>query len=256
MRKPLIAGNWKMNKKTQETIDFVKGLKQNFEGYDGCDILVIPPYTALYPASEWLKSTQILLGAQNFYPEREGAFTGEISYTQLLDLQCRYVLIGHSERRQIFQESNEFINCKVKIAIDKGLSPILCIGETLSEREEGKTREVLTMQVNEGLKGVATELGRFMTIAYEPVWAIGTGRVAQNEDIQETHAFIRGLIFDNFDGDIANHVRILYGGSVKPENIYGIMQQRDVDGVLVGGASLNLESFSQIIRFGENLIGK
>ena len=251
MRKPLIAGNWKMFKKAQEAIDFTNALKQQFENYTERDILIIPSFTLLHPVSENIKNSAILLGAQNFYPEKEGAFTGEISYTQLLDLQCRFVLIGHSERRKFFHEKNELINHKVKVAIEKGLSPVLCIGETIEEKEQSKTRDVLTMQVNEALTGLSRELGRFITIAYEPVWAIGTGRVAQNEDIQEAHAFIRGLIFDNFDGDIANSVRILYGGSVKPENISGIMQQRDVDGALVGGASLDINSFSKIIRFGE-----
>jgi triosephosphate isomerase len=251
MRKPLIAANWKMNKTCSEALIFAQKLVSEFALYDKRDILIFPSYTALRCINNVLNNTLIKIGAQNFYPEKSGSFTGEISYLQLIDLECRYVLIGHSERRHIFNEGHEFINKKVRTAIDKGIAPILCVGETLDEMEAGKTRDILSMQINEALKGLNNTLGRYLTIAYEPVWAIGTGRVAQNEIIQENHAFIRGLIFDNFDGDTAENLRILYGGSVKPDNINEIMSQRDVDGVLVGGASLDYDSFKKLILFEE-----
>ncbi len=251
MRKPLIAGNWKMNKTIVQAADFAEKLKAKFSEYRQREILLFPGYTLLKHVSDILADTFIKVGAQNFYPERQGAFTGEISYTQLLELCLSHVLIGHSERRTIFNESGEMINKKVCTAIEKGLSPVLCVGETIEQKKALKTRDVLQTQIKEALKGLSVETGRFLTIAYEPVWAIGTGLVAQNEEIQQGHAFIRSLIFDLFDGDTAENVRILYGGSVKPENISSIMQNRDVDGVLVGGAALDIEKFSQIISYGD-----
>ncbi len=251
MRKPLIAGNWKMNKTDAEAKIFVSDLRQRFQNYSQRDILIFPSFIALKVVSEILLDTAIKTGAQNFYPEKSGAFTGEISYSQLLDLRCSYVLIGHSERRAIFKETHELINKKVLVSIEKGLSPVLCVGETLEQKKALKTRDVLTAQITNALKGLTTEKGRYLTIAYEPIWAIGTGLTAQPEEIQQNHAFIRSMIFDLFDGDAAENIRILYGGSVKPENISGIMQNRDVDGVLVGGASLDMEKFSAIINYGE-----
>lgn len=249
MRKPLIAGNWKMNKTNSEAAEFAFEMTKSFKNYDKRDILIIPSFIALKTVSEIIEGTPILLGAQNFYPEKSGAFTGEVSYTQLLEAGCSYVLVGHSERRQYFKEDNNFLNQKVKVAIEKGLSPILCIGETLEERKNNQTKDVLKKQIQEGLAGLSPELGRFLTIAYEPIWAIGTGLTAQNEDIQTNHAFIRGLIFDLFDGDTAENTRILYGGSVKPSNVSGIMAQRDVDGALVGGASLKTEDFASLVNY-------
>lgn len=251
MRKPLIAANWKMNKTCFEAIDFAEKLRADFKDYDDCEILILPSFTSLACVNKILIDSNIKIGAQNFYPEKEGAYTGEISYLQLLELGCRYVLVGHSERRQYFQETNEIINKKIKFAISKGINPILCIGESIEEMEANKTREILSMQLNEAFKGINSFIARYLVIAYEPVWAIGTGRVAQNEIIEQNHAYIRSIIFDNFDGDIAENIRIIYGGSVKPENIRSIMDQRDVDGVLVGGASLDYESFKKIILYKE-----
>ena len=252
MRKPLIAGNWKMNKNAYEANEFAQKLAASYGSYDEAEILIIPSFVELKKVYDAIKKTKIILGAQNFYPEKSGAYTGEVSYSQLLCAGCSYVLVGHSERRSVFCEKAPLLNKKVLVAIEKGLSPILCIGETLEEKEALKTKDILKTQLKEGLKGVSKETGRYLTIAYEPVWAIGTGKVAQNEDIQQIHAFIRSVIFNLFDGDTAEHVRILYGGSVKPDNIKGIMQQRDVDGVLVGGASLDIATFGKLIKFGDN----
>jgi triosephosphate isomerase len=252
MRKPLIAGNWKMNKNSCEATEFGKEIAKLYGSYEKTEVLLIPSFTELKSVYDEIKNTAIRLGAQNFYPEKSGAYTGEVSYSQLLAAGCTYVLVGHSERRRLFNESSALLNRKVLVAMEKGLSPILCVGETLEEKESLMTKDIIKTQLKEGLKDVSGETGRYLTIAYEPVWAIGTGKVAQNEDIQQIHAFIRSVIFNLFDGDTAEHIRILYGGSVKPDNIKGIMQQRDVDGVLVGGASLDISTFAKLITFGDN----
>ena len=246
MRRLLIAGNWKMNKTVPEAIELVRELKERLKGVEDRDVLVCPPFTALYPVGRELEGSSILMGAQNMFYEEKGAFTGEISPVMLKDVGCSYVILGHSERRHIFGESDELINRKVISAVNHDLIPILCVGETLQEREEGRTQEVVERQVREGLKGLKPE--NEFVIAYEPVWAIGTGRSATPEMAQEVHAFIREILTELFGKEKAEGVRILYGGSVKPENAKGLLEMPDIDGALVGGASLKAESFSAIVK--------
>ena len=246
MRRLLIAGNWKMHKTVGEAIELVRELKILVSDVTDRDILVCPPFTALYPVSQELKGSNIDLGAQNMFYELEGAFTGEISPLMLKDAGCSYVILGHSERRHIFGETDELINKKVLSALENGLIPILCVGETLEDRESGKTKEVVERQVKEGLKGISSEE---FVIAYEPVWAIGTGRTATPEQAQEVHEFIRSIIEGMFSKNVADRVRILYGGSVKPNNAADLLAMPDIDGALVGGASLKADSFSKIVKF-------
>ena len=246
----LIAGNWKMHKTVRESIDFVVDLDKHSEAHEQVEILVFPPHTALYPLKGI--SGKILLGAQNFYHEEKGAFTGEISPLMLENL-VDYLLIGHSERRQIFAESDEMVNHKVRIALKHGFKVVLCIGETLEEREAGKTLEKIRMQLQKGLESVARPLMKNVVIAYEPIWAIGTGKTATPEQAQEVHAFIRGALEDLVDDP--SGVYILYGGSVKPGNAGELLSQPDIDGVLVGGASLNVGDFSDIIKHSYKLLG-
>ncbi len=246
MKRLLIAGNWKMNKTVPEAIELVRELKERLKGVEDRDVLVCPPFTALYPVGRELEGSSILMGAQNMFYEEKGAFTGEISPVMLKDVGCSYVILGHSERRHIFGESDELINRKVISAVNHDLIPILCVGETLQEREEGRTQEVVERQVREGLKGLKPE--NEFVIAYEPVWAIGTGRSATPEMAQEVHAFIREILTELFGKEKAEGVRILYGGSVKPENAKGLLEMPDIDGALVGGASLKAESFSAIVK--------
>ena len=246
MRRLLIAGNWKMNKTVPEALELVRELKERLKGVEDRDVLVCPPFTALYPVGRELEGSSILMGAQNMFYEEKGAFTGEISPVMLKDVGCSYVILGHSERRHIFGESDELINKKVISAVNHDLIPILCVGETLEEREKGETRQVVERQVREGLKGLKPE-DEFV-IAYEPVWAIGTGRSATPEMAQEVHAFIREVLTELFGKEKAEGVRILYGGSVKPENAKGLLEMPDIDGALVGGASLKAESFSAIVK--------
>ncbi|WP_456343039.1 triose-phosphate isomerase, partial [Thermovibrio sp.] len=212
MKRLLIAGNWKMNKTVPEAIELVRELKERLKGVEDRDILVCPPFTALYPVGRELEGSSILMGAQNMFYEEKGAFTGEISPVMLKDVGCSYVILGHSERRHIFGESDELINRKVISAVNHDLIPILCVGETLQEREEGRTQEVVERQVREGLKGLKPE--NEFVIAYEPVWAIGTGRSATPEMAQEVHTFIRDVLTELFEKEKAEGVRILYGGSV------------------------------------------
>jgi len=246
LKRLLIAGNWKMNKTVPEAIELVRELKERLKGVEDRDVLVCPPFTALYPVGRELEGSSILMGAQNMFYEEKGAFTGEISPVMLKDVGCSYVILGHSERRHIFGESDELINRKVISAVNHDLIPILCVGETLQEREEGRTQEVVERQVREGLKGLKPE--NEFVIAYEPVWAIGTGRSATPEMAQEVHAFIREILTELFGKEKAEGVRILYGGSVKPENAKGLLEMPDIDGALVGGASLKAESFSAIVK--------
>ncbi len=247
MRRLLIAGNWKMNKTVPEAIELVRGLKERLKGLEDRDVLICPPFTALYPVSKELEGSQILLGGQNMFYEEKGAFTGEISPLMLKDVGCSFVILGHSERRHIFGEDDKLINKKVISAVKHGLIPILCVGEKIEEREEGRTEEVIEKQVREGLKGLSSE-DEFV-IAYEPVWAIGTGKTATPEMAQEVHSFIREILKELFGEEKAGRVRILYGGSVKPENAKGLLEMPDIDGALVGGASLKAESFSAIVQF-------
>ena len=246
--KPLICGNWKMHKDVFEAISLVKGLlvKLPSEVYDRIEVAVAPSYVSLYPVHLIVENTPILLAAQNVYYEKEGAYTGEISVGMLKSVGCSYCIVGHSERRKLFWETDSAVNLKVKALLEGGIIPILCVGETLEEREAGKTLEVVKHQILEALRGINISSAEDMVIAYEPVWAIGTGRVARPEQAQEVHAFIRDILKDLF-GDLAGGIRILYGGSVKPDNIKGLMRERDIDGALVGGASLKVKDFSEIV---------
>lgn len=245
MRKPIIAGNWKMYKTEAEAIDFAKKLKPQVSDVSDRTILICPPYPALSKVSDEVRGTNICLGAQNLFWEEEGAFTGEVSAPMLKAVGCTYVIIGHSERRQYFGETDETINKKLKAALKHGLNAIVCVGERLEQRESGETFKVIEKQIKDGLKGLITlDLG-LVTIAYEPVWAIGTGKTATPQQAQEAHKFIRGLL----PKEVAEKIRILYGGSVKPDNIKDLMAQPDIDGGLVGGASLRVDSFIQIVKY-------
>ncbi len=248
-RRPLIAGNWKMYKTNPEAVESAGRLVELVADTDGVDIMIAPVFTALDPVSKVVRDTRVGLGAQNLYWEKEGAFTGEISADMLVSAGCRYVIIGHSERRQYFGETDETVNRKINAALAADLIPVFCIGETESERDSGKTFSVLDKQVKDGLNNrVVDELGT-LVIAYEPVWAIGTGKTATSDQAQEAHKYIRSLISDSFGTALADTVRILYGGSVKPANVSELMGMADIDGALVGGASLEAESFSQIVKF-------
>ena len=248
MRTPLIAGNWKLHKTLTDAVDLVGALKTAVKNVDKVEILVAPPFTALSMLATKLAGSNIKLGAQNCWHESSGAFTGEVSAPLLKDVGCDYVIVGHSERRQIFGESDEIINKKVKAVLAADLSCILCIGETLEERESGDMFDVLTRQTREGLAGVSDL--KNVVIAYEPVWAIGTGKTATSEQAQEVHSFVRGLLQGLYDQSTAMSTRILYGGSVKPDNVDELMGMADVDGALVGGASLKAEDFARIVKFG------
>ena len=251
MRKQVIAANWKMNKTSIEAKDFVERLKLDLGQFDKADIIICPPFTGLAMVGNKLSDTNYRLGAQNMYWEVKGAYTGEISAEMLREIGCQHVIIGHSERRQYFSETDEIVNKKIKAAFDMGLMPIMCIGETLSEREAGSTFSVLERQANLGLSGlsVSDKLNpRSLIIAYEPIWAIGTGKNATSQQAQEAQAFIRSVIAKAFGADFAEEIRIQYGGSVKPENAKEILKQNDVDGALVGGASLKADMFAKIVK--------
>jgi triosephosphate isomerase len=250
-RLPFMAGNWKMNKTTGEAIDLVRELKTAISGVKGVEVAVAPPFTALYAVCKELEGSSIRLAAQNLYWEEKGAFTGEVSPLMLKEVGCHYVIIGHSERRQFFGETDETANRRIKAALAQGLKVIFCIGETLKEREEGKTFSVIERQVEDGLKNLSDKEMKNMVIAYEPVWAIGTGKTATPGQAEEVHRFIRGKIEKLYSREVSEEIRIQYGGSVTPENIKGLMEQANIDGALVGGASLKAESFSKIVRFKE-----
>ena len=249
MRKPMIAGNWKLHKTISEATSLVSELIPAVASNQNVEIVVAPVYTALAIVAEALAGSNIKLAAQNCYPEPQGAFTGEVSPLLLKDAGCEYVIIGHSERRQLFAETDESVNSKALALAESGLGTIFCIGETLEERESGKMFDVLRQQVTAGLKDLTTRQMQTVVVAYEPVWAIGTGKVATDEQAQEVHAFIRGLLAELYDPQTAAATRILYGGSVKPGNVDGLMTQPDVDGALVGGASLKAEDFARIANF-------
>jgi triosephosphate isomerase len=248
MRKPLLAGNWKMNKTVSEAINFAKVLKNSVTDITNVDILICPPFTALYAVSNEIKDSNINMGAQNIFWESKGAFTGEISPLMINDVDCSYTLIGHSERRQYFGETNETVNKKIKIALEIGLIPILCVGESLQEREDNVTFNIIEKQVKEGLTGLSVEQATSLVIAYEPIWAIGTGKTATPEQAQEVHSFIR-KVYKNIYKNAADKIRILYGGSVNLSNVSELMKQSDIDGGLVGGASLEVESFTKLIKY-------
>jgi len=249
MRKPLMAANWKMYKTIQEGVDFIKTLKPLVEKAEDRDVLICAPFTAIHAVAAAALGSNILIGGQNMYFEKEGAFTGEISATMLLDAGATWVVLGHSERRHVFHESDEMINKKVHAALAHGLKPILCVGELIEEREAGRTESVVRRQVLEGFQGLSREQALKVAIAYEPVWAIGTGKTATPEDADAVHAFIRRLVAEQFDQGLADAKIIQYGGSVKPENVDALMAKPNIDGALVGGASLKADSFSKIVRF-------
>jgi triosephosphate isomerase len=248
MRRLIIAGNWKLHKNISEAIELANGLKRNLYGIDSLDIVLCPVFTALCSVSEVITDSNIQLGAQDVYWQEKGAFTGEVSPLMLKDTGCGFVIIGHSERRQLFSETDETVNKKLKGAIGAGLTPIVCVGETLQQREANKTFDVIKHQVQEGLKDISAEQISGMVIAYEPIWAIGTGRNATAAQAEESQKYIRNLVGQMYNNTIAEAIRIQYGGSVKPENIKELIQQPDIDGALVGGASLKLDSFSEIVR--------
>lgn len=249
MKKPLIAGNWKMHKTVEEAITFVSELMDRLENVTDRDILLVPPYTALQSISEIIKGTNLLLGAQNLFWEDEGAYTGEISPGMIKSVGCSHVIIGHSERRQYFGETNDTVNLKVKVALKNGLLPLVCIGESLEERETNKTFNVIDTQIKEGLKDSSSDEIQKITIAYEPVWAIGTGKTATPEQANEVHSFIKKTLKKIYGNGILSAIRILYGGSVKPDNIDELMAKEDIDGALVGGASLKVDAFERIVKF-------
>ena len=249
MRKPLIAGNWKLNKTIAESVALAIALKRELADVDDADIVVAPVFTALSKVAETLTGTNIAVAGQNCYPEESGAFTGETSPLLLKDAGCQYVIVGHSERRQIFGETDAFLNRKVLALRSTGLKPIFCIGETLADRESGRMFDVLRKQIVKGLMNVESSEMANITIAYEPVWAIGTGKTASDQQAEEAHVFIRNVLSNLHDNNIADQTRILYGGSVKPDNVDGLMAQKNIDGALVGGASLNTSDFVRIARF-------
>lgn len=248
IRKYLIAGNWKMNKTASEGVDLVHEINLAIGKQTDVGVVVCPPFTALESCAKALEDSNIQLGAQNMHPKLEGAYTGEVSPVMLRSLFCTYVILGHSERREYFGESDAFINEKVLAALESSLKPILCVGETLSQRESGETMPVVKAQLVNGLQDVSPEAADNLIIAYEPVWAIGTGKTATPEMAQEVHRFIRDELTQLFGPTAAAKIRILYGGSMKPENAADLMEQPDIDGGLIGGASLKAKSFAELIE--------
>lgn len=247
-RKLVIAGNWKMNKTGAEALRLVNDLKRELANVKEADLVVCPPFTALESVSKAILDSNVRLGAQNLSEHNSGAYTGEICAGMLKEFSVRYVIIGHSERRQYQKESDALISKKAQTAHAASLKPIVCVGETLAEREGGQTQRVLETQVRGSLAGITPAQMEETILAYEPVWAIGTGKTATTEQAQETHAFIRSVLGSLFDANVARHVRIQYGGSVKPSNARELMSQPDVDGALVGGASLEARSFADIVK--------
>jgi triosephosphate isomerase len=253
-RKPLLAANWKMNLSRDETGDLLKRVKRAEIDFSKVDVIVAPPFTNLQLANELLAGTDILVAGQNMHWEARGAFTGEISPLMLKEVGCSHVILGHSERRTLFFETNEIINRKIDAAIQAGLMPIVCIGETLKEREEKETFNTIRSQLHGSLRMRCHKrsLPETVTLAYEPVWSIGTGKTATPEQAQDVHLFVRRWLRENFDHDSGEAIRILYGGSVRPDNIKELMLQPDIDGALIGGASLRADSLLSIIRYYED----
>ncbi|HUK36017.1 MAG TPA: triose-phosphate isomerase, partial [Vicinamibacterales bacterium] len=242
-----IAGNWKMFKTVRETVAFVTELRGAVHAVRGVQIVVAPPFTAVHAAAEAARDSVIGVAAQDLYWEKEGAFTGEVSATMIKEAGAQFVIIGHSERRKLFGETDAMVNRKLLVAMTNGLTPIVCVGETLEERERTETLTILDRQLKAGLDGVASERLRGIVIAYEPVWAIGTGRNATAVQAEEAHAHVRSRLRQWFGGDAADGCRVIYGGSVKPDNIRELIAEPDVDGALVGGASLEVKSFAEIV---------
>lgn len=249
MRRPMIAGNWKMNTTAAEAEALVSGLLSHVKDVADLDIIVAPPFVYLQQVAALLAGGPVALSAQNMSPEKSGAWTGEVSGAMLKDVGCTYVIIGHSERRQFFSETDEGVNKKIHAALGEGLRPIVCVGESLAERKEGVTLQLISGQVKKGMAGVPAERAEEITIAYEPIWAIGTGETATPDQAEEVHAAIRGVLTELFGGEKAEKIRILYGGSVKPDNVDELMARPNIDGALVGGASLTAESFARIVGF-------
>jgi triosephosphate isomerase len=248
MRKPMLACNWKMYKTNEEARAFIQELKRQFRS-NNLELVICSPFTALSTfTDQWDEDSSVRIGAQNMHFEDQGAYTGEISPVMLKALGVTYVILGHSERRTYFHEDDEWIRKKVEAAYRHRLIPILCVGETLDERESGHTQQVVKRQTEEAIRNLSTEQVKQLVIAYEPVWAIGTGRTASPENANEVIAYIRRVVADQFDSNVANEVRILYGGSVKPENIAQFMKESDIDGALVGGASLEVQSLVKMIE--------
>jgi len=245
---PLIAGNWKMNKTPAEARELILALKEKFKKINTAKIVICPPFTSLASVQSTLNGSNISLGAQNVHWENEGAFTGEVSPRMLLTMGCQYVIIGHSERRTFFQETDEMVNMKLKAALKESLAPIVCIGETWQEREAVKTEEVIERQLKAALKGVPLEDVEKVVIAYEPVWAIGTGKNATPKQANEIHAFIREKLASMYNKDTAQKMYIIYGGSVTPESADDLIEMPEINGFLVGGASLDPEAFEKIVR--------
>ncbi|MBU0516191.1 MAG: triose-phosphate isomerase [Proteobacteria bacterium] len=248
-RRPLIAANWKMHQTVPEALTFLDHLLADLSGDEEAEVVIAPPFTALEAVGRRLDGTSVQVAAQNVYWEDQGAFTGEVSPLMLKQLGCRYVIIGHSERRQLFGETDETVRRRLRAAGRHELTPILCVGETKEDREAGRTDDVITGQISRALEGLYPDPLRELVVAYEPVWAIGTGLTATVDQAQEAQAHLRLLLARITDKGLANRTRILYGGSVKPENILALMAMPDVDGALVGGASLSADSFTGIIHF-------
>jgi triosephosphate isomerase len=248
-RNTIMAGNWKMFKTVSEAAELAQQLKEDLADVKGRAILVCPPFTALNAVGQLLEGSNIHLGAQNLYPADEGAYTGEISPKMLVDSGCRYVILGHSERRQHFNESDAFIRDKIAMALEHGLKPILCVGETLEQRGEGRHKTIVSMQVYRCLQDISPEGMKEVSIAYEPIWAIGTGYTAAPDQADAMHTAIRNNLSGLYGEETAQETCIMYGGSVKPDNVDDLMAQPDIDGVLVGGASLSAESFARIVKF-------
>ena len=247
MKKQFIAGNWKMNLTMDEARDLARKLCDESVNSDAVDIGVFPAFVFLSDICEILRGSKVYVGAQNMYLEKSGAFTGEVSGSMIMDVGCTHVIIGHSERRTIFQETNSMVNSKIKAALSCGLKPILCVGEKQEERDADKTNEVVGNQLSEGLAGLTSEQVKELTIAYEPVWAIGTGKTATPEQANEVHAFVRNTIKSKYENDTAQSICIQYGGSVNSKNADDLLGQPEIDGALVGGASLDAKSFLDIV---------
>ena len=250
MRTNVIAGNWKMNKTNAEAVEMLTELKGLVKDIKDVKIIIGAPFTSLSDAVKAVEGSQIGIAAENVYPKASGAYTGEVSPVMLKSIGVKYVIIGHSERRDYFKETNEFINEKVKAVLENGMTPILCIGEHLEDREAGKTAEVTEKQIREGLAGITPEQAENIIVAYEPVWAIGTGKTATPEIAEETHKAIRKVLAEMFGAEVAEEITIQYGGSMKANNAKDLLAQADIDGGLVGGASLEAESFAQIVKAG------
>ena len=248
MRKTIIAGNWKMNKTNKEAVEMLTELKEIVKGIDSVGIIIGAPFTALSDAVKAVAGSNIKIAAENVYPKESGAYTGEVSPVMLKEIGVEYVILGHSERREYFKESDKFINEKVKAVLAHGMTPILCIGEKLEDREAGRTNDVNKTQINGGLAGLTAEEAKKIIVAYEPVWAIGTGKTATPEIAEETHKAIRLELAKMFGEEVANEITIQYGGSMKPANAKELLAQADIDGGLIGGASLKAQDFSEIVK--------